>query len=141
MIFKTFLAAAHSEGVLYNWLRERCQRRESDVSSRNRPAQKFRADKAAETFFEEVWWGPARSQRNRFNTFDFNNCARVCYSNQTQAKTMAAREKSAADERKAKHKTNLIFQISLLWNICKALFPGCLESVNLTLLKGEAEGQ
>merc|ERR1712130_123233 len=47
----------------------------------------------------------------------------------------------AADERKAKHKTNLICQISLLWNIFKALFPGCLESGNLTLLKAETKGQ
>ena len=55
---------------------------------------------------------------------------------QTQAKTMPARERGAADERKAKHKTNLICQISLLWNICKELFPGCSESENLALLKG-----
>ena len=54
---------------------------------------------------------------------------------------MDAREMDAANERKAKHKTNLIFQISLSWNFCKELFRGCLESENLTLLKGKAKGQ
>ena len=100
---------AHSPGFSYNQLRMRCQRRESAVSSRTGPAHKLRAENSAQTFAEEVSDGPAPSQRNRFNTFDFSNCARVCSSNQTQAKTMAARKRAAADEMKAKHKTNWIF--------------------------------
>ena len=80
--------------------------------------------------FQHVWFPQLRIRLLRTG----NN-------KQTRAKTTGGRETDAADELKAKHKTNLIFQISLSWNFCREVFLGCLERENWALLKGEARDQ
>ena len=98
----TILAAAHSQGVLYSWLRVRCQRREGDVSSHNPPAQSLRADNSAATFSGEVWGGAGSVvTKEPFQHVWFQQLRTrlLQRTSQTRAKTMPAREKGAADER------------------------------------------
>ena len=80
--------------------------------------------------FQHVWFPQLRIRLLRTG----NN-------KQTRAKTTGGRETDAADELKAKHKTNLIFQISLSWNFCREVFLGCLERENWALLEEEVRDQ